>query len=101
MKKKTILLTLVLTCTLLFSVGCGRRMNSATDGTDKNNQNTQDTTVEENTTNDNPVDGAMNGIEDTVDGVVDGVEDVIDGTENSVNDMTTQPNDTNTTTKMR
>ena len=48
MKKKTILLTLVLTCTLIFSVGCGRRMNSATDGTDKNQQNTQDTTVEEN-----------------------------------------------------
>ena len=45
MKKKNILLMLVLICTLLFSVGCGRRMNSATDGTDKNTQNTQDTTV--------------------------------------------------------
>jgi hypothetical protein len=48
MKKKTMLLTLVLACTLILSVGCGRRMNSATDGTDKNSQNTQDTTVEEN-----------------------------------------------------
>ena len=101
MRKKTILLMLVLTCTLISSVGCGRRMNSATDGTDKNNTTTQDTIVEDNydntTTpndynevndNNNVVDDVMDGVDDTVHGITDGVEDVVDGVDNSVNDMT-------------
>ena len=104
MKTKRIFLALILTCTVLCSVGCGRRMNSATDGTDKNNttmenNNTNDTTQPENndgnttidgTSNDvrddSVVDGVMNGVEDTVDGVMDGVNDVIDGTEHTVDD---------------
>lgn len=85
MNKKTFLLALALTCTLLLSVGCGRRMNSATDGTDQN------TTVEENNTNsapnDNVVDGLVNGVEDTVDGVVNGVDDVVDGIDNTGDDL--------------
>ena len=85
MKTKRIFLALMLTCMVLCSVGCGRRMNSATDGTDKNN-----TTMEDNTNkkpeNDNVVDGVMDGVEDTVDGVMDGVNDVIDGTEHTVDD---------------
>ena len=94
MKTKRIFLALILTCVVLASVGCGRRMNSATDGTNKNN-----TTVENNTNkkpenndgnttidgtsndvrDDNIVDGVMNGVEDTVDGVMNGVDDVING----------------------
>ena len=112
MKKKNGLLMLVLICSLLVSVGCGRRMNSATDGTDKNTQNKQDTTVEDNyndtTTNDNVVDGVVNGVDDAVDGVMNGVEDTVDGVMNSTDDLVDGIDDTpikenspasNTTTK--
>ena len=116
MKKKFILLSLVLTCTLLCSVGCGRRMNSATDGTNKNDTTTPNTTVEENyndnmtndtldnefndnvindTNNGNVVDGVMDGVEDTVNGITNGVEDVVDGVDDSVHNMT-EPNNVNT-----
>ena len=91
MKTKRIFLALMLTCTVLCAAGCGRRMNSATDGTDKNN-----TTMEDNTNkkpeNDNVVDGVMDGVEDTVDGVMDGVNDVIDGTEHTVDDTVNDGN---------
>ena len=109
MKKKSILFSLVLSCTLLCSVGCGRRMNSATDGTNKNDTTTPNTTVEENyndnmtndtldnefndnvindTNNGNVVDGVMDGVEDTVNGITNGVEDVVDGADDSVHNMT-------------
>ena len=99
MKMKHILLTLVLISTLVFSVGCGRRMNSATDGTDKK---PQDTTVQENNSSGNTsddsnvVDGVMDGVEDTVDGVIDGVNDVVNGGDHTTNNSNdTTPNDTN------
>mgnify|MGYP003292748504 CR=1 FL=1 len=89
--KKRILLTSLLALTLLCSTACGRRMNSATDGTNKN-----DTIMEDNTTttdrNDGVIDGVVNGAEDTVDGVVDGVEDVIDGTKNTLDNTTNDGN---------
>lgn len=112
---KKLFLTCILALTLLCATACGRRMNSATDGSDKTDQNTPDTTVEDNngngtltdgtnnndnndyntidnfdngTTNDNVVDGVIDGAEDAVDGVIDGVDDVVDGTENTVNDLT-------------
>lgn len=112
MNKKNSLLMLVLICVLLFSVGCGRRMNGATDGTNKKPQNTQDTTVEDKyndtTTNDNVVDGVVNGVDDTVDGVMNGVEDTMDGVMNTTDDLVDGIDDTpikennpvdNTTTK--
>lgn len=94
---KKLFFSWILALSLLCCTACGKRMNSATDGSDKTNQNTQDTTVEDNngngtltngTTNDNVIDGVVNGVEDTVDGVIDGVDDVIDGTENTINDST-------------
>ena len=111
MKMKTFLLMLVLTCTLISCVGCGRRMNSSTDGTNKNNTTTQDTTVKDNydntttpnndtyvdenynndMTNDNVVDGVVNSVDDTVNGITNGVEDVIDGVDHSVNDNVNTP----------
>ena len=118
MKKKMIFAALF-ALTLLCCTACGRRMNSATDGTNKKPQSTQDTTVENNdsdgmlsndttndinndhnaddnfdnnTTNDNVVDGVVNGVEDAVDGLIDGVDDMVNGMENTVDNMT---NDTN------
>lgn len=112
---KKMFFTWTLALTLLCCTACGRRMNSATDGSDKTDQNTLDTTIEDNngngtltngtdnndnndyntidnfdngTTNDNVVDGVVNGVEDTVDGVIDGVDDVIDGTENTLDNST-------------
>ena len=107
MKAKRILMALVLTCTVLCSVGCGRRMNSATDGTDKNNTTMEDNNSDRPETNDgnttidgtsndvrddNVVDSVMNGVEDTVDGVMNGIDDVVNGTENTIDDTTNDGN---------
>ena len=92
MRKKTFLLALVLICTMIGSVGCGRRMNGATDNT-----TTKNDTVEEDITDgvNDTVDGITNGVEDTMDGITNGVEDMMDGVDHSVND-TTEYNDMNT-----
>ena len=93
MKTKRIFLALMLTCTVLCAAGCGRRMNSATDGTDKNN-----TTMEDNTNkkpeNDNVVDGVMDGVEDTVDGTEHTVDDTVN--DGNVNENVLPDNQDNT-----
>ena len=114
--KKNMLLTGLLVLTLFCAIGCGRRMNSATDGTDKNdtttenqvndtnkndmnNNDTDKNDMNNNDTdrNDNIVDGMMDGVEDTVDGVIDGSEDVVNGVENSLD---TPPSDNNPNEKV-
>ncbi len=95
MKKRIFLPVLILSFTVFALIGCGRRMNSATDGT---NTTTPNTTVEKNdqpsnglTNNDNVVDGVIDGVEDSVDGVINGVDDVVDGVDNSLNDTVNTP----------
>lgn len=95
MKKRIFLPVLILSFTVFVLIGCGRRMNSATDGT---NTTTPDTTVEKNdqpsnglTNDDNLVDGVIVGAEDTVDGVINGVDDVVDGVDNSLDNTGNTP----------
>lgn len=91
MEKKRILLTLALLCTLLCFGGCGRRMNSATDGTDKNNTMENDTNSHSHE-NGTPAEDVTDGVEDMVDGVMDGVDDVVNGTEQDTDRTTNDGN---------
>lgn len=104
MRKKILIPMLVMTLTAFSLIGCGDTMNDATqpDSTVENNEQPSNgltnndnndynagDSYQNNTTNDNIVDGVVNGVEDTVDGVVNGVDDVVDGTGNTLDDMVT------------